>query len=129
MTGDSSLRRRPVRRLTDYLERIGVFITHPKNKKFTLPVRIHGTRDWALAQKHHLKVPSAQMSNALILAGIQCKGITEIIESSETRDHLQRLLKSLKTNIDIKESSLPLTKTLDGLNKYIAINTIGRAKK
>jgi len=103
LTGDSSLRRRPVRRLTDYLERVGAFITHPKNKKFTLPVRIHGTQAWALAQKHYLKVPSAQISNALILAGIQCKGITEITESPLTRDHTQRLLKSLNADIKVKE--------------------------
>ena len=43
--------------------------------------------------------PSAQISIALILAGIQCKGITEIIESPLTRDHTQRLLKSLNANI------------------------------
>ena len=104
LTGDSSLRYRPVRRLTDYLERIGAFITHPKNKRFTLPVRIHGTRKWALAQKHYLKVPSAQMSNALILSAIQTKGTTEIIESSSfTRDHTQRLLKSLNADIKIEE--------------------------
>lgn len=105
LTGDASLRKRPVRRLTNYLERIGAIITHPKNKKFSLPVRIHGTYDWALAQQHYLKIPSAQMASALIYAGLQTKGVTEIIESSaETRDHTQRLLKSLKgSDIIVKE--------------------------
>ena len=108
LTGDSSLRRRPVRRLTNYLERIGVFVAHPKNKKFTLPVRFHGTtQEWAFAQKHNLmKIPSAQVCNALILAGLQCKGETEIIESSLTRDHTHRLLKSLNPDIiKVKEKN------------------------
>jgi 3-phosphoshikimate 1-carboxyvinyltransferase len=104
VTGDVSLKKRPFKRLTDYLEKIGAIVEHSKNKKYTLPIKIHGTRDWALAQKHLIKVKSAQISSALIYAAIQTRGVTEIIESSETRDHLQRLLKSLKTNIKIKEN-------------------------
>ena len=102
ITGDSSLKLRPFKRLTNYLENIGATISHPKNKKYTLPIKINGTKDWALAQKHFLKVKSAQLSSAIIYAGIQTKGIAEIIESSEVRDHTQRMLKSLKANIDIK---------------------------
>ena len=40
LTGDSSLQRRPVRRLTDYLERVGAFIIHPKNKNPAIPSHI-----------------------------------------------------------------------------------------
>ena len=104
VTGDSSLKKRPFKRLTDYLEKIGAVIKHPKNKKYTLPVKIHGTKDWALAQRHEIKVKSAQISSAIIYAALQTKGTTEIIESSETRDHLQKLLKSLKTSISVKEN-------------------------
>ena len=104
VTGDASLKKRPFKRLTDYLEKIGAIIEHSKREKHNLPIKIHGTRDWALAQRHEIKIKSAQISSAIIYAALQTKGITEIIESSETRDHLQRLLKSLKTNIDIKES-------------------------
>ena len=103
ITGDSSLKLRPFIRLTKYLENIGATITHPKNKKYTLPIKICGTKDWALAQSHYLKIPSAQIASALIYAGIQSKGITEIIEKSLTRDHTQRLLKSLKADINVKE--------------------------
>jgi len=103
ITGDSSLRLRPFRRLTNYLENIGAFIIHPKNKKTNLPIKIIGTKEWALAQKHYIKVPSAQIATALIYAGLQTKGITEIIETSETRDHTQRLLKSLNADIETKK--------------------------
>jgi len=103
ISGDSSLKLRPFRRLTNYLENIGAEIIHPKNKKFSLPIKICGTKKWALAQKHILKVKSAQISSALIYAALQIKGVTEIIESSETRDHTQRILKSLKANIIVKK--------------------------
>ncbi len=101
--GDKSLKLRPFKRLTTHLEKIGAIITHPKNEKYTLPIKIYGTKAWALAQSHYLKVPSAQIASALIYAGIQTKGVTEIIESSSTRDHTQRLLKSLSADIDVKE--------------------------
>ena len=104
VTGDASLKKRPFKRLTHYLEKIGAMVEHSKNKKYTLPIKIHGTKDWALAQKHEIKIKSAQISSAIIYAAIQTRGVTKIIESSETRDHLQRFLKSLKTNIKIKES-------------------------
>ena len=104
VTGDASLKKRPFKRLTHYLEKIGAIVEHSKNKKYTLPIKIHGSKDWALAQKHEIKVKSAQISSAIIYAAIQTRGVTEIIESSETRDHLQRFLKSLKTNIKIKEN-------------------------
>ena len=75
---------RPFKRLTNFLENIGAKITHPKDKKVTLPIKICGTKDWALAQKHEIKVKSAQITTAIIYAALQTKGITEIIESSET---------------------------------------------
>ena len=104
LTGDASLQKRPFLRLTNFLERIGAFITHPKNKKINLPIKIHGTLDWTLAQRHYVEVPSAQIASALIYAGLQTKGITEVIETSETRDHTQRLLKYLGADIQVKKS-------------------------
>jgi len=103
ITGDASLKLRPFKRLTKYLENIGATIIHPKNKKHSLPIKISGTKEWALAQKHFVKFKSSQISSAIIYASLQCKGVSEIIESSETRDHLQRLLKSLKADIEVKE--------------------------
>ena len=104
ITGDASLKLRPFKRLTNYLENIGATITHPKNKKHNLPIKISGTKDWAIAQKHIIKFKSSQISSAIIYASLQCKGISEIIENSDTRDHLQRLLKNLKADISVKEN-------------------------
>ena len=103
ITGDSSLKLRPFKRLTNYLEKIGAIFVHPKNKKFSLPIKIYGTREWALAQLHNIKTKSAQISSSFIYAALQTKVVTRIIESSETRDHTQRLLKSLKADIIVNE--------------------------
>jgi len=103
ITGDESLKLRPFKRLTDYLEKIGALISHPKNKRFSLPITIQGTKEWALAQTHHLKIPSAQISSALIYASLQTLGVSKIIEDIGTRDHTQRLLKYLKAGIEVKE--------------------------
>ena len=115
--GDSSLKLRPFKRLTDYLEKIGATITHPKNKKYTLPIKICGTKDWSLAQSHYLKIPSAQIASALIYAGIQTQGITEIIETSLTRDHTQRLLQSLGADINIIEKKGKRITRIKGLKE------------
>ena len=103
ITGDSSLQKRPFKRLTNYLERIGATFKYPNNEKLNLPIKIKGTRKWALAQNHYINIPSAQITSALIYAALQTKGITEIIETHETRDHTQRLLKSLKADIQVKK--------------------------
>ena len=102
ITGDSSLKTRPFKRLTHYLEKIGANITYPNNKKFELPIKIHGTKYWALAQRHELKIPSAQIKTALIYAGIQTPGITEIIET-QTRDHTEIILQSIGADIKVRK--------------------------
>tara|TARA_Y100000590_G_scaffold409436_1_gene501615 strand:- start:198 stop:1550 length:1353 start_codon:yes stop_codon:yes gene_type:complete len=104
ITGDSSLKLRPFKRVTNYLEKIGAIIKHPKNKNISLPIKVYGTKEWALAQKHVVKIKSAQITSALIYAALQIKGETEIIESSETRDHTQLLLQSLKADILVKKN-------------------------
>ena len=50
--------------------------------------------------KHKIRKASAQIKSALILAALNIHGTTEIIESTPTRDHTERLLKFL--NVDFK---------------------------
>ncbi len=104
ITGDSSLKVRPFKRLTNYLEKIGANIVHPKNKKFKLPIKIYGTKDWPLAQPHYIKVPSAQIKTAIIYAGLQTPGITEIIETP-TRNHTEIILKNIGADLKVKKIS------------------------
>ncbi len=102
ISGDESLKTRPFKRLTKYLEKIGANIEHPKNKKKTLPIKICGTRAWPLAQRHYITVPSAQIKTSILYAGLQTPGNTEIIETP-TRDHAELILKKIGSNIKIKK--------------------------
>ena len=122
ITGDAALKVRPFRRLTSYLEKIGANFVHPKSKKSTLPVKIHGTRDWALAQTHYLKIPSAQIATAIMYAGLQINGITKVVEFSETRDHTQNLLKFLGANIKVEKLKNQRTTIINGQEEMPAFS-------
>ena len=87
LTGDASLRRRPVERVLAPLRAMGAAaISENDHPPITLtggPLR--GVR-------HDLEVPSAQVKSALLLAGLQAKGETWIGGVGGTRDHTERLL-------------------------------------
>lgn len=85
-TGDASLVRRPMGRVAAPLRRIGARISGD-----VLPLRVEGVYP-AIPTRHRLEIPSAQVKSALLLAGLNTPGITEVVESAPTRDHLIRLL-------------------------------------
>lgn len=87
LTGDDSLRRRPVERVLAPLRAMGVTAQAENDRP---PVTLTGN---TLQGAHHrLAVPSAQVKSALLLAGMQAKGETWIGNVMGTRDHTERLL-------------------------------------
>ena len=90
MTGDESLRRRPMDRVIAPLSRMGAsFHSRAGNR---LPLTISGTGD-PLPLIYESPVPSAQVKSAVMLAGLQARGATTVIEPSPTRDHTERMLR------------------------------------
>jgi 3-phosphoshikimate 1-carboxyvinyltransferase len=90
LTGDESIGKRPMTRVTEPLAKMGAQIDGRKNGSFT-PVAIRGGR---LNPIHYqLPVASAQVKSALILAGLQAGGESTIIEKEETRDHTERMIR------------------------------------
>ncbi|HET8610672.1 MAG TPA: 3-phosphoshikimate 1-carboxyvinyltransferase [Burkholderiales bacterium] len=92
LTGDDSLRRRPMRRIADPLSRMGARIGTAE--RGTPPLVIHGNAglhgiDYALP------VASAQVKSALLLAGLYASGRTCVTEPAPTRDHTERMLQGL----------------------------------
>lgn len=89
LTGDASLSRRPMRRVTEPLRQMGANIeTTPQG---TAPIRIFGGRQ--LTGIHYqMPVASAQVKSALLLAGLYAEGETCVIEPAPTRDHTERML-------------------------------------
>jgi 3-phosphoshikimate 1-carboxyvinyltransferase len=92
MTGDASLRSRPMRRIAEPLERMGakVELSGPKG---CAPVRITGGSLHGI--EYAPSVASAQVKSCVLLAGLFAEGTTSVVETSPTRDHTERLLTAM----------------------------------
>jgi len=90
MTGDSSLSKRPMKRVTVPLADMGARID--ATAAGTPPLVVHGGS--ALHGRHYdMPVASAQVKSALLLAGLYAEGETSVTEPAPTRDHTERLLR------------------------------------
>jgi 3-phosphoshikimate 1-carboxyvinyltransferase len=90
MTGDASLRRRPMRRVTEPLSATGARFASRDGGR--MPLSIEGT-DAALPLDYRLPVASAQVKSAILLAGLNTRGETRIEEPAPTRDHSENMLR------------------------------------
>lgn len=90
MTGDASLRRRPMRRVIDPLTATGARFASRDGGR--LPLAIEGARD-AMPLEYRVPVPSAQVKSAVLLAGLNAPGITRVEEPEATRDHSENMLR------------------------------------
>jgi 3-phosphoshikimate 1-carboxyvinyltransferase len=90
MTGDASLRGRPMRRVIDPLTATGARFSSREGGR--LPLAIVGARD-ALPLEYRVPVPSAQVKSAVLLAGLNAPGITRVEEPEATRDHSENMLR------------------------------------
>lgn len=98
MTGDASLRRRPMRRVTDPLAQCGARFSSREGGR--LPLAIEGARD-ALPIDYVVPVPSAQVKSALLLCGLNAPGITRVEEREATRDHSENMLRHFGATVRV----------------------------
>jgi 3-phosphoshikimate 1-carboxyvinyltransferase len=89
-TGDASLRRRPMARVAEPLQRLGARIIARDGGR--LPLALIGAAS-PLPITYRLPVPSAQVKSAVLLAGLNAPGETIVIEPQPTRDHSERMLR------------------------------------
>lgn len=87
--GDASLSRRPMGRVIDPLSQMGAVISASPGGR--LPLMVRGLCP-AVPLSYRLPVASAQVKSAILLAGLNTPGITEVIEPVPTRDHSERML-------------------------------------
>ncbi|HYO63854.1 MAG TPA: 3-phosphoshikimate 1-carboxyvinyltransferase [Pyrinomonadaceae bacterium] len=91
LTGDDSLRSRPMRRVVEPLELMGARLG--TDERGRAPLRIEGRRPLA-ALRYAMPVASAQVKSAVLLAGLFAEGRTEVVERGVvTRDHTERMLR------------------------------------
>lgn len=101
-TGDASLRRRPMARVTDPLALFGT-VAHGRAGG-RLPMTVLGARD-PVPVRYALPVPSAQVKSAVLLAGLNAPGETVVIEREPTRDHTERMLRGFGATLRVEETA------------------------
>ena len=99
MTGDASLRGRPMRRVIDPLSATGA--TFWAREGGRLPLAIQGATD-AMALDYRVPVPSAQVKSAILLAGLNAPGITRVEEPEATRDHTENMLRHFGATVSVQ---------------------------
>lgn len=104
LTGDASLRRRPVRRVLDPLRRMGA-VLHARDGDRLPPVVVRGGE--LRGMRHVLEVASAQVKSAILIAGLFAEGETTVVEPHLSRDHTERMLGAM--GVDLRVSGLEVT--------------------
>lgn len=101
-TGDASLRKRPMGRVTDPLSLFGAQAYGRSGGR--LPMTIVGAKA-AFGVRYALPVASAQVKSAVLLAGLAAKGETVVIEREPTRDHSERMLLGFGAQLDVSKTA------------------------
>ncbi len=150
MTGDASLRKRPMGRVIDPLSQMGVEFFSRSNKR--LPMGFMGKNPLQPIE-YSMKVASAQVKSAILLAGLSAKGKTSVIEHEITRDHTERMLahfgcepeiivqgkqrtisvthemrltaRDIKVPADISSAAFPMVAGLITRDSYITMPNVG----
>lgn len=100
LTGDASLRRRPMKRVTDPLTGFGA--TFHGRAGGRLPLTVTGAAK-PLAITYTLPVASAQVKSAVLLAGLNTPGETVVIEPEPTRDHSELMLRAFGADLRVEK--------------------------
>lgn len=96
ITGDDSLRKRPMRRVIDPLRQMGAEIKSQDGDR--APLVIRGGHLSAI--DYTPPTPSAQVKSAVLLAGLYATGVTTVHESVDTRDHTELALREFGSEIE-----------------------------
>ncbi|MBW4024593.1 MAG: 3-phosphoshikimate 1-carboxyvinyltransferase [Proteobacteria bacterium] len=99
LTGDASLRRRPMKRVTEPLSACGARFAGRAGGR--LPLAIEGAAE-ARPLDYRLPVASAQVKSAVLLAGLNAPGETRVEEPEATRDHTENMLRHFGAEVSVE---------------------------
>src|SRR5690606_5109334 len=102
LTGDSSLMRRPMRRVADPLRRMGADVR--LSETGTAPIELRPAKLNAI--DYDLPVASAQVKSCLLLASLYVDGETRLREPAPTRDHTERMLRGFGWQVDSRGAEI-----------------------
>ncbi len=121
MTGDASLRGRPMRRVIDPLTATGARFAAREGGR--LPLAIEGARD-AMPLDYRVPVPSAQVKSAVLLAGLNAPGITRVEEPEATRDHSENMLRHFGAVVRVEANGAGRIIELEGQPELRAADVV-----
>jgi len=99
LTGDDSLRTRPMERVMSPLRSMGAgFVSRQGGR---LPLAVLGS-DELVPITYELPVASAQVKSAILLAALNTAGLTTVVEPAPTRDHSERMLRHFGANVTVE---------------------------
>lgn len=115
ITGDETLRRRPMKRVVEPLTMMGADIRGRKDSTL-LPLAINGSRGGSGAKRlkgirYRTPVASAQLKSAILLAGLYAQGDTIIEEPEKSRDHTERMLRLFGADITVERGFIRVSST------------------
>lgn len=116
LTGDESLRRRPMSRIIKPLSEMGARLIARDNNRL-LPMAIHGGNLKGI--DYNMPMSSAQLKSCLMLAGLYANGKTIIREPVKSRDHSEKMLGAMGVDIEITGNVVtvnPPSKPLNPIN-------------
>jgi len=99
LTGDGSLRQRPMSRVAEPLRRMGAAIWGRSQGKL-LPLSVQGGGLSAL--DYVSPIASAQVKSAVLLAGLYAAGATSVLEPEKSRDHSERMLAAFGATVEVE---------------------------
>ncbi len=111
LTGDASLRARPMARIAEPLERMGARIVCRSRGR--PPLGVIGTPE-PMPITYTLPVASAQVKSAILLAGLNTMGVTTVIEPEPTRDHTELMLREFGAELWVEARSQGRAVSLKG---------------
>ena len=97
--GDASLRKRPMRRILDPLRQMGTQVV-AEGEGGRCPITLRGP-DEPSPIVYRTPVASAQIKSAVLLAGLNARGVTTVIESEASRDHTEKMLAHFGADIRV----------------------------
>jgi 3-phosphoshikimate 1-carboxyvinyltransferase len=103
LTGDESLRRRPMGRVIVPLKEMGAEIRARDDDKFP-PMAIRGGN--LKAMSYEMPVASAQVKSCVLLAGLYAEGATVVIEPGKARDHTERMLPIFGVDVEVEGAGI-----------------------
>jgi len=119
LSGDSSLRKRPMKRITQPLKEMGAEIFARVSGNFA-PIAIYGSKLHGI--NFRMSVASAQVKSAIILATLSAEGKSVIEEKGVTRNHTEVMLREFGGSVDIQGRSItvyPLERPLKGRSVFV----------